>query len=111
MRINKKYLGGLVLSAAFLVPSVPQLTLAASPAPVARHDNDHDKKVRRYYDTQYRVYRDWTPDEDRAYRHYLEERREQYRDFSKLKKDRQREYWRWRHDNPNWDRDRDRDRH
>src|SRR5689334_8395148 len=103
MRFNKKYIGGLILGAAFCVQSVPQLTLAASPA-AARHDNDHDKKVRRYYDSQYRVYRDWTPQEDRAYRHWLEERREQYRDFSKQRKAQQRDYWRWRHDNPNWER-------
>jgi hypothetical protein len=102
MRLNTKYLCGLALGAALCVQSVPQMTLAASPAAAAR--KDHDKKVRRYYDREYRVYHDWTPDEDRAYRHWLEDRREQYRDFSKLKKDHQRDYWKWRHENPDWER-------
>jgi hypothetical protein len=106
MRLNTKYLSGLILGSALAVQAVPSLTFAASPAPAAQRDNDHDRRVRRYYDSQYRVYRDWTPNEDRAYRHWLEERREQYRDFSKLKKDRQRDYWKWRHDNQNWDRER-----
>jgi hypothetical protein len=106
MRLKSRYLSGLILGAA-LLQTVPQMAIAgASASPVARHDDDHDKRVRRYYDRDRKEYHEWTKNEDRAYRHWLEERREAYRDFGKLNRARQRQYWTWRHEHPgtDWDR-------
>jgi hypothetical protein len=54
----------------------------------------------RYYDDYYADYHPWDAGEARAYRAWLAERHMEYVEFSRLSKERLREYWRWRHEHP-----------
>ena len=85
-------LSALILGAALCAPAV-----------VVRADDEHHEReeAKRYYDRDRKDYHEWTERENRAYRRWNEERRErEYRDFTRIDRERQREYWRWRHDHP-----------
>jgi hypothetical protein len=64
------------------------------------HDRDHDREVRRYYDSRHHDYHEWGPREDVAYRRWLAERHRQYMEFGRLTPAQQRAYWEWRHAHP-----------
>jgi hypothetical protein len=85
MRVARRYLSALVLTAA----------LATTGSVVAAR-TPQDVQVR-VYDRDHKDYHDWNESEERAYKHYLEERHEQYRKYDKLKEKEQRDYWNWRH--------------
>lgn len=95
MKCMQRYLGSLMLGAAFLVPFGIQVATANAQVTI---------QIRRYHDPVHRDWHEWNEPEARAYRHWwMEERREQrFREFKRLNRERQREYWRWRHERPDW---------
>jgi type III secretory pathway component EscR len=74
-----------------------------APVTVVRADDEHheQERAKRYYDGDKKDYHEWNEHENRAYRRWLEERHERdNREFTRLKREQQREYWRWRHEHP-----------
>jgi len=80
--------GNRILSAILLAGSVitPALTTGCA-----------EHHYYRAYDPYYGDYHRWGPNEEVYYRQWISERHYEYREYSKLDKDRQREYWDWRH--------------
>jgi type III secretory pathway component EscR len=84
----KRYLTGLLLSAALMTPVL------------ADHDRGKHKGQNRYYDRSSRDWHDWNKDEEKAYKEYLKQQRKDQRAWDKLNRKQQHEYWKWRHKNP-----------
>ncbi|HWW84289.1 MAG TPA: hypothetical protein VNZ26_11835 [Vicinamibacterales bacterium] len=83
----RTYLSALILAATLGVPAVPAVAHASTRVGVEF----------RVYDRRHHDYHRWNNTEQRAYRQYLSERRYQYHAYSRLRRERQDDYWRWRH--------------
>lgn len=88
MRQLKRYIGALVVAAAFVAPTVVTTTVTAQGVQV------------RVFDSNHRDYHNWDDREDRAYRRYLNEQHHSYREYNRQNKRSQRSYWTWRHSHP-----------
>jgi hypothetical protein len=88
-----RFIGTLVLAAAFVAPAVVVADAKAQEASVQI----------RVYDRDHRDYHNWDDREDHAYRRYLVEHRREYREYNSQKEKDQRNYWKWRHSHPDRD--------
>ncbi len=94
MQRFNRYLGLLLLGAAFMAPAGLQARGGAQGEP---HQND--KKQKQYYDKDHKDYHTWDNQEDVTFRSWLDGRHEKYREFSKLDGKEQTQYWNFRHTN------------
>jgi len=100
MSSGYRYFSSLFVLATLISP----VGLTASPRN-ARQD-DHDKKVERYYDKEAKDYHEWNENEERAWKRYETEMKREDHDFAKANAKEQEDYWKWRHKHPDADDDR-----
>jgi hypothetical protein len=86
MRLNKRWLGVILLSLTAVTP----LVLVGC----AEHTTI------RVYDPYYNDFHAWNDQEVVYYRQWVVETHRPYRDFRKLPPPEQRQYWAWRHSHP-----------
>jgi hypothetical protein len=85
MKMLRRSLSALALTAAIAGSVLFPATAQAKPVVIRVYDRDH------------RDYHRWDRVEDRRYRAYLAERHRRYLAFQRASRQRQIAYWRWRH--------------
>jgi hypothetical protein len=93
MRFANRYIGSLLLAAAFTAP----VAIMAAPAP-----NDDGVQVR-VYDSHHKDYHNWDDRENKSWGVYLNDNHRRPHEYSKSNRKEQNNYWNWRHSHPDND--------